>query len=96
MDKIYQVIYQDEYDNLILLGFYNKLEDAIPDINSELEEFDVSITEEDLKSHPGTLGEVFDLDIAMLFDDRDDVPFVKIRGFIFDKEYLMKEIEGVK
>lgn len=93
MDKIYQVIYQDEYDNLILLGFYKSLEDAIPDINSELEEFNVSITKDDLKEYAGTLGNRFDLDISMLFDEADDLPFVKIRGFVFDKEYLMKEIE---
>lgn len=96
MDKIYQVIYQDEYDNLILLGFYKSLEDDIPDINSELEEFNVSITKDDLKEYAGTLGNHFDLDISMLFDEADDLPFVKIRGFAFDKEYLMKEIEGVK
>ena len=96
MNRVYQVIYQDEWDNLIQLGFYNKLEDAVNDINNELEEYDISITKEDLKSHSGMFGECFDLNISLLFDDRDDIPFVKIRGFIFDKEFLIKEIEGVK
>lgn len=96
MNKVYQVIYQDEWDNLIQLGFYNKLEDAVNDINNELEEYDISITKEDLKSHSGMFEECFDLDISLLFDDRDDIPFVKIRGFIFNKEFLIKEIEGVK
>lgn len=44
-NKIYQVIMQDEYNNLYFLGFYKKLEDAIPDINDWLSIYNIKIDE---------------------------------------------------
>ena len=83
-NKRYIVMMQDEWNNLYYLGEYQCLADSIDDINSFLEVYDVSITAEDLKEYPSTFGEAFDLDIGMMYEDRDDLVGIMVRGFILE------------
>ena len=83
-NKRYMVMMQDEWNNLYYLGEYQCLADSIDDINSFLEVYDVSITAEDLKEYPSTFGGAFDLDIGMMYEDRDDLVGIMVRGFILE------------
>ena len=80
----YQVIMQDEYNNLYHIGFYNQLEDSLEDINNWLSIYGVEIDE--LKEYPSTFNMCFDKDIEV------DEGCISIRGFIFDKDELTKEL----
>lgn len=84
MDNVYQVIIQDEYNNLYQIGFYNKLEDSLADINNWLSVYGVKIDE--LKEYPGTFSSCFDKEIEI------DEGYIGIRGFIFDKKDILEEI----
>lgn len=91
MNKRYEVIIQDEWNNLYRLGEYNELKDSIDDINGFLEVYNVQIKAEDLKEYAGTFGGVFDLDIGMMYEDRDDLLGIMVRGFIlYDDEDTRK------
>ena len=74
---IYQVIMQDEWDNLHHLGFYKNLKDAIPDVNSWLSTYNVEIDE--LFEYPSSFGMCFDRTL-----ETEDA-YVHIRGVIFDR-----------
>ena len=74
---IYQVIMQDEWDNLYHLGFFKNLKDAIPEVNSWLSTYNIEIDE--LTEYPSTFNMCFDREL-----EAEDV-YVRIRGFIFDK-----------
>lgn len=82
MNKRYEVIMQDEWNNLYRLGEYKELKDSIEDINGFLSVYDVTIKEEDLKEYASTFGGTFDLDIGMMYEDRDDLVGIMVRGFI--------------
>ena len=82
MNKRYEVIMQDECNNLYLIGEYKELKDSIEDINGFLSVYDVTIKEEDLKEYASTFGGTFDLDIGMMYEDRDDLVGIMVRGFI--------------
>ena len=84
--KIYQVIMQDEYNNLFLLGFYKDLKDSIKDINDWLEVYNVSIDE--LGEYPGTFEPSFDREIEV----EEEGCCVYVRGFILN-EGALKEYE---
>lgn len=86
MNKRYEVIMQDEWNNLYRLGEYKELKDSIGDINDFLSVYDVTIKEEDLKEYASTFGEAFDLDIGMMYEDRDDLVGIMVRGFILYNE----------
>lgn len=87
MNKRYEVIMQDEWNNLYRLGEYKELKDSIEDINGFLSVYDVTIKEEDLKEYASTFGGAFDLDIGMMYEDRDDLVGIMVRGFIlYDEE----------
>ncbi len=75
IDKKYIVFMQDEWNNLYLMGFYDKLKDAIPDINDWLKLYNVEIDE--LEEYPSTLGYAFDKEI-----ETEEGEFVMVRGFI--------------
>lgn len=78
---------QDEWNNLYYLGEFKKLKDSINDINEFLEVYDVQIKAEDLKEYASTFGGAFDLDIGMMYEDRDDLVGIMVRGFIlYDDE----------
>ena len=75
--KKYEVIIQDEWNNLYQIGFYDKLEDAIPEINDFLSVYEVEITE--LVEYPSTFGTCFDTEI-----ETKDENIIMIRGFVLD------------
>jgi hypothetical protein len=78
-NKKYQVFIQDEWNNNTLIGFYDNLEDAIPEINEYLKDcYNVQIDE--LKEYASTFNMCFDKDVEI--DDGDNS--IMIRGFIFD------------
>lgn len=64
------------------MGEYKELKDSIDDINDFLKVYDVSIKSEDLKEYVSTFGGAFDLDIGMMYEDRDDLVGIMVRGFI--------------
>lgn len=89
MKKIYQVIIQDEYDDLYHIGFYKTLKDSLPDVNEFLFNcYDITIDE--LKEYPSTWEYVFDTEVEV--DNGEAV--VTIRGFIFDEDHLKSAIES--
>lgn len=91
MNKRYEVIMQDEWNNLYRLGEYNELKDSIDDINGFLDVYDVQIKAEDLKEYASTFGGAFDLDIGMMYENRDDLLGIMVRGFIlYDDEDTRK------
>jgi hypothetical protein len=64
------------------MGEYKELKDSIDDINDFLKVYDVSIKSEDLKEYASTFGGAFDLDVGMMYEDRDDLVGIMVRGFI--------------
>lgn len=81
--KVYQVIMQDEYNNLYLLGFYKALKDALKDVNDWLSMYQISI--EEIEEYASTFSSCFDKELEV------DEGVVYIRGFVFDVEDL-KEV----
>lgn len=75
MKNRYIVFIQDEWNNLWWMGEYSKLDDAIPDVNSFLEVYEVSIDE--LKEYPCTFGAAFDKEI-----ETSSGEIIMVRGFI--------------
>lgn len=97
VDKRYQVIFVDEYDNMYLIGFYSNLRDAEPDLNAYLDGYNGygdDDEEVDAPLHlgdddgPGCLGhlEEYASTLSMCFDRIVDttVGCVQIRGFVFE------------
>lgn len=81
MQEVYEVIIQDEYNNLYFIGFYHKLENSIKDINDFLKVYDIQI--KSLEKYPSTTEECFD---TYIIDKNGEETGVMIRGFIFNKE----------
>lgn len=75
--KKYQIIMQDEYDNLYHIGFYDDLMDGIDDVNDWLQVYGVSI--EDISEYASTFSTCFDKEI-----ETEDGTIVMIRGFVFE------------
>ena len=84
--KKYLVIFQDEYNNLYYIGKYNNLNEPISDLNDYLGVYNVSLKEGDLKEYSSTFGNIFDLCIDDLYEDREDLCGIMIRGFILMEE----------
>lgn len=80
----YEVIIQDEWNNLYQIGFYNTLNEALPDVNDFLETYDVKLDE--IKEYPSTFGMCFDTEI-----ETKDENIVMVRGFILDWENIVNE-----
>ena len=74
--KKYQVIFQDEWNNLYEVGFYDNLNDSIDDINDYLKTYNAKI--EELQEYISTFSKTFDTEI----DTESGV--VMIRGFIHE------------
>ena len=90
--KKYEVVFVDEYNNWYLIGFFDKLQDAEPELNNMLSDY--TGYDEDgnpctfqfgddtvlghLVEYPGTFSYVFD----RILDA--DVGCIQIRGFIFE------------
>lgn len=82
---LYEVIMQDEYDNLYLLGFYESLDDSIEDINGFLAAYEddgaVPLEKGDLAEYASTFGSCFDREVE--WRDEGDCPgTVMVRGFV--------------
>ena len=86
MNKIYQVICQDEYNNLYNIGFYKNLSEALPDVNDWLSVYNVKV--DNLSERPGTFEPCFDQEVEV---DGESGMCVYIRGFIFNKEDIHEQ-----
>lgn len=105
MKKLYQVIFQDEYDNLYELGWFKELDDAIEPINQEISgiygaEDKYKLKKGDLKEYQSTFSSCFDLQLGAFFaeddvDSFDDFQSASIRGFIheFEDEQYNEAVE---
>lgn len=94
-NKIYQVIIQDEWNNLSLIGFYDDLDDSIDDINEYIEPiYNVKLKKGDLHERAGTFSRVFDTDLGDIFEENEDLYGVMIRGFILDRNKIIEEIKA--
>ena len=76
-NKRYIVFTQDEWNNLYLMGFYDELDDAIPDINNWLDIYNIKLEKGDIAIYPSTFGYTFDKEI-----ETEDGSFIMVRGFI--------------
>ena len=86
MSKRYLVILQNVcWNNLEYIGEYDKLEDALPDINMCLPDgYEIN----ELFEYAGTFGYQFDKEVLNKEDEDDEVYMV--RGFILKHEEAFK------
>lgn len=95
---LYEVMMQDEYDNLYLLGFYESLDDAIEDINGFISVYDedgaIPLEKGDLAEYASTFGSCFDREIE--WKNEDDCPgSIMIRGFILSAKSVGEEANRI-
>ena len=95
---MYEVIMQDECDNLYLLGFYGSLDDSIDDINGFLGAYEddgaIPIKKGDLAEYASTFGACFDREIE--WKNEDDCPgTIMVRGFILSAKSVGEEANRV-
>ncbi|MBO7615087.1 MAG: hypothetical protein J6T15_05265 [Bacilli bacterium] len=72
--KKYIVFIQDEWNNNYLIGFYDELNEAVPEVNEFLETYNTKIDE--LKEYVSTFGTCFDTEV-----ETPDENYIMIRGF---------------
>lgn len=95
---LYQIVMQDEYDNLYLLGFYESLDDSIEDINGFIGAYDddgaIPIKKGDLAEYASTFGSCFDREIE--WENEEDCPgTIMIRGFILSAKSVGEEANRI-
>lgn len=95
---LYEVMMQDEYNDLYLLGFYESLDDAIEDINGFISVYDedgaIPIKKGDLAEYASTFGSCFDREIE--WKNEDNCPgSIMIRGFILSAKIVGEEANRV-
>lgn len=95
---LYEVMMQDEYNDLYLLGFYESLDDAIEDINGFISVYDedgaIPLKKGDLAEYASTFGSCFDREIE--WKNEDDCPgSVMIRGFILSAKSVGEEADRI-
>lgn len=94
----YQVIMQDEYDNLYLLGLYASLEDARKDVNDWLAAYDEDgveyLEEGELSEYASTFGSCFDREVEWKGEDGGP-GCVMIRGFALSAKSLKEDAERI-
>lgn len=93
---VYEVLIQDEYNNLFLLGFYGSLDDSIDDVNDFLSAYEdegvVFFKKGDIAEHASTFGACFDRPVE--WENEDDCPGdVKVRGFVLSAKDAKEEAE---
>lgn len=91
---LYEVIMQDEYDNLYLLGFYKSLDDSIEDINGFLAAYEddgaVPLEKGDLAEYASTFGPCFDREVE--WRDEGDCPgTLMVRGFALSAKSVAED-----
>lgn len=96
--KIYEILFEDEYNNLYQLGYYKSLDSAISDINSELSTYNIKLKEGDLKEYASTFGSCFDANIGYLTGAPEDSETysISIRGFILDSDRIVEDMANAK
>lgn len=95
---LYEVMMQDEYDNLYLLGFYESLDDAIEDINGFIGAYDddgaIPLEKGDLAEYASTFGTCFDREIE--WENEEDCPgTIMVRGFILSAKSVGEEADRI-
>jgi len=94
----YQVIMQDEYDNLYLLGLYASLEDARKDVNEWLAAYDEDgvryLEEGELSEYASTFGGCFDREVEWKGEDGGP-GCVAVRGFALSAKSLKEDAERI-
>lgn len=95
---MYQIVMQDEYDNLYLLGFYESLDDAIEDINGFIGAYDddgaIPLEKGDLAEYASTFGTCFDREIK--WKREEDCPgTIMVRGFILSAKSVGEEADRI-
>ena len=95
---LYEVMMQDEYDNLYLLGFYESLDDALEDINDFIGAYDddgaIPLEKGDLAEYASTFGTCFDREIE--WENEDDCPgTIMVRGFILSAKSVGEEANRI-
>lgn len=93
---MYEVIMQDEYGNLYLLGFYGSLDDSIDDINGFLGAYEddgaIPLEKGDLAEYASTFGTCFDREIE--WENEEDCPgTIMVRGFVLSAKNAKEEAE---
>lgn len=94
----YEVVMQDEYDNLYLLGFYESLDDSNEDINGFLGAYDddgaTPLKKGDLAEYVSTFGSCFDREIE--WKNEEDCPgTIMIRGFFLSAKSVGEEANRI-
>lgn len=98
--EIYEIIIQDEWNNLYEMGFYKDLDDALPDLNGFLSGYNVELEKGDIVVYPSTFDSCFDTNIGELLEARGVEPSeidetlysIYVRGFFFDGEELARHL----
>lgn len=95
---LYEVMMQDEYDNLYLLGFYESLDDALGDINGFIGAYDddgaIPLEKGDLAEYASTFGTCFDREIE--WENEEDCPgTIMVRGFILSAKSVGEEADRI-
>ena len=95
---LYEVMMQDEYDNLYLLGFYESLDDALEDINDFIGAYDddgaIPLEKGDLAEYASTFGTCFDREIE--WENEEDCPgTIMVRGFILSAKSVGEEASRI-
>ena len=95
---MYQIVMQDEYDNLYLLGFYESLDDSIEDINGFIGAYDddgaIPLEKGDLAEYASTFGTCFDREIE--WENEEDCPgTIMVRGFILSAKSVGEEANRI-
>lgn len=95
---MYQIVMQDEYDNLYLLGFYESLDDALEDINGFIGAYDddgaIPLEKGDLAEYASTFGTCFDREVE--WENEEDCPgTIMIRGFILSAKSVGEEANRI-
>ena len=93
---LYEVIMQDEYDNLYLLGFYGSLDDSIDDINGFLSAYEddgvIPFKKGDLVEYASTFSTCFDRPVE--WESEDGCPGdIMVRGFVLSAKNAEEEAE---
>ena len=95
---LYEIMMQDEYDNLYLLGFYESLDDALEDINDFIGAYDddgaIPLEKGDLAEYASTFGTCFDREIE--WENEEDCPgTIMVRGFILSAKSVGEEANRI-
>lgn len=105
MKKLYEVIFVDEYNNFLLLGWFSDLDNAIESINKQLSVYGkgkYQLENGDLKEYLGTINICFGMDLPYFFTEKMGDSFeneiyrelnsCQIRGFVYEFNNLDYEI----